>query len=326
MDKLAIGDAAHAHAGRRHVPPQSGQACPSCGATTRTLALCGRDHLYGNPGTFRVERCDGCGLGIQHPMPSDEQLAAFYPDTYACHAWREPCPDWVVAMKRMLLCDAGPREPRLTKIGRVLDVGCGAGAALVPFRRRGWDTVGLEPDARAVRVGREHGLRIEHGTLETVAFPDESFDYVRMDHSLEHVARPLQSLLIVRRLLRPGGRIFVAVPEFESTTRCWFGEYWWFLGLPVHTYHYSRGTLPPLLERAGFTIENVRIRPHLGGTLGSASLALNHGRRAGEYRIDLMKFAFCRLLGQWVAGLIALCGTGDVVEVTAVRPPNGDGQ
>lgn len=300
------------------------RVCPVCGSVSHTQALSARDHLYGNEGVFFIDRCDACGLGMQHPMPTEEQLAAFYPSNYACHAWREPCRDWVVALKRLLMCDPAPREPWLGRTGRMLDVGCGAGSALVVFRRRGWEAIGLEPDERAVLVGRGHGLHIEHGTLETVEFPAGSFHYVRMDHSFEHMPRPIESLQIVRRLLCPGGTLFLAVPEFESTTRRWFGEYWWFLGLPVHTYQYSRATLVRLLERAGFDVKKTRVRPHLGGTLGSITLLLEQSRWLSRCRIDLMKYSLCRLLGQWVSGLIALFGTGDVVEVTAVRPLGGE--
>jgi SAM-dependent methyltransferase len=205
----------------------------------------------------------------------------------------------------------------------MLDVGCGAGAARRRFRDAGWIARGVEPDPRAVRVGRAHGLDIVEGVLRDGRFPDAWFDYARLDHSFEHLRCARETLRELRRILRPGGRLFLSLPEFESTTRRWFGGHWWFLGLPVHTYQYSRRTLPRLLESEGFAVESARVRPHLGGTLGSLEIRLNHGRAPGRPRIDLMRSSPLRTLGQWAAVLIALLGTGEVLEVTAMRPEGG---
>lgn len=295
-------------------------ACPVCDGTDREFVADCHDHLYGNAGTFTLARCRGCGLGMQVPMPSDEELAAYYPPDYPCHSWREPSGRWLTAVRWILLCDTSPLDPRFAVPGRMLDIGCGSGGAIAEFGRRGWRAVGVEPNPQAVEQGRRRGLDVVQGTLDDARFADAAFDYVRLDHSFEHMTNPTATLREIRRILRPGGRLFICVPEFGSTTRRWFGEYWWFLGLPVHAYQYSRDTLPRLLERAGFAVERVRVRPHLGGTLGSLELLLNRRRTDPTRRVRPMQSAVCRLLGQWAAVLVAAFGTGDVVEVTAVRP------
>jgi SAM-dependent methyltransferase len=301
----------------------TGPTCPVCDSTDREFVIDGHDHLYGNAGTFALWRCRGCGLGMEFPMPSDGDMAAFYQPDYPCHSWREPSGRWLTAVRRMLLCDTTPLDPRFTAPGRMLDIGCGAGSAIEEFGRRGWQAVGVEPNPRAVETGRRRGLDVLQGTLDDARFPDVAFDYVRLDHSFEHVTRPTATLREIRRILRPGGRLFVCVPEFESTTRRLFGEYWWFLGLPVHAYQYSHDTLPRLLERAGFTVERVRVRPHPGGTLWSLELLLNHRRTDPSRHVRPMQSAVCRLLGQWAAVLVAAFGTGDVLEVTSVRSEEG---
>jgi SAM-dependent methyltransferase len=299
------------------------EGCPVCGDAHRTPVLAGQDHMYGNPGIFRLESCTGCGLGIQTPMPSDEQLAGYYPDSYPCHQWTESGSTLVALVRRWLLCDTTASEPRFEQPGRMLDLGCGAGAVLHRFRRQGWLAQGVEPNPRAAQVGRDHGLDIIPGVLADGRFPEASFDYVRLDHSFEHIRCSRETVRELHRILRPGGRLFLAVPEFESTTRRWFGGHWWFLGLPVHTYQYSWRTLPRLLEREGFGIESVRVRPHLGGVLGSLEILLNRDRAPERSRIDLMGSSILRTLGQWASVLIALLGTGEVLEVTAVRPGGG---
>lgn len=298
-------------------------ACPVCGGSERVLLLMARDHHYGNSGDFRLEGCTHCGLGVQAPMPSEAELARFYPDDYPCHQWVGVDRPWLVRLRRWLLCDTLAREPRIERPGRMLDVGCGSGVALVRFRRLGWEAIGVEPDPRAVRTGREHGLEIIEGRLEGAGFAEASFDYVRLDHSFEHLRDPLGTLRELRRILRPGGRLFVSVPEFGSTTRRWWGGYWWFLGLPVHTYQYSHRTLPRLLQKEGFEVESVRVRPHLGGTLGSLEIYLNRERGRGAARIDLVGSSILRTLGQWSAALISILGTGEVLDVTVVRPRDG---
>ena len=61
-------------------------ACPRCGSLNSSPVYTAHDYIYGLPGTFYAESCDGCGLWFQNPRPVEADIALLYPDTYAPHA------------------------------------------------------------------------------------------------------------------------------------------------------------------------------------------------------------------------------------------------
>jgi ubiquinone/menaquinone biosynthesis C-methylase UbiE len=111
-----------------------------------------------------------------------------------------------------------------------LDCGCGPGRLIerVLARFPGVRATGLEMDpilvdaARAKFSGPEGGgVRIEQGTAEEPGVAEGSFDFITMRLVLEHVPDPVKALRSLRRLLKPGGRIFVISNDFEYHTRTW---------------------------------------------------------------------------------------------------------
>jgi hypothetical protein len=62
---------------------------------------------------------------------------------------------------------------------------------------------------------------VVQGTAEESGLPENSFDFITMRLVLEHVPDPVLALEKLRRLLRPGGRIFIISNDFENHTRTW---------------------------------------------------------------------------------------------------------
>jgi SAM-dependent methyltransferase len=63
-------------------------------------------------------------------------------------------------------------------VGRILDVGCGAGRHLVPLGEAGHDVVGVDPSAGAARIVRARGGRVIRGTIEDVPARSGLFDTI----------------------------------------------------------------------------------------------------------------------------------------------------
>ena len=99
----------------------------------------------------------------------------------------------------------------------LLEVGCAAGFFLDEARREGWHPRGIEPAQGPARYARrELGLDVVQGFAEDVELPAASLDAICLWHTLEHIPRPEALLARLREALRPGGALFVEVPNGAS--------------------------------------------------------------------------------------------------------------
>lgn len=102
----------------------------------------------------------------------------------------------------------------IAKHSSVLDVGSGDGALIEHlFRTRGCDARGIEIDMRSVTQSVAHGLPVMHGDADhdLAHYPDDCFDYVVLQRTLQAVARPQE---VLRQMLRIGRHAIVSFPNF----------------------------------------------------------------------------------------------------------------
>jgi SAM-dependent methyltransferase len=136
--------------------------------------------------------------------------------------------------------------------GRVLEIGCSAGALLHDLRERGYTGVGVElsPEARAIAEEVLAGDERITIRADVPKSPEESFDLVLAFEVLEHIERDGEALAAWLRLLRPGGRLMISVPAHRRR---------WNITdtLVGHYRRYDRADLEVLLDRAGLRIDSV---------------------------------------------------------------------
>ena len=97
--------------------------------------------------------------------------------------------------------------------GRLLDVGAGVGALVQLARERGWEAVGVDVDPAVVAYARARGRDVRLGELANLALPPARFDLVTLCNVVDFVADPVDVLAECRRVLVPGGRIFLRTPN-----------------------------------------------------------------------------------------------------------------
>src|SRR5688500_7389092 len=194
-----------------------------------------RDYISGDK--FVVGYCYNCRLTVTTPVPSIGELSRYYPQAYYGSGRRFPhVVEWLLDMLydfRARTIGAG-REP-----GKVLDIGCGRGLLLNKFRERGWDPQGTELSEEAATYARDRlNLPVTTDTLEDARFANDQFDLVILWHVLEHVPDPRATLEEIGRVLKPGGTLLVAVPNFGSLEARSAGPGWFHLDVPRHLTHF----------------------------------------------------------------------------------------
>jgi SAM-dependent methyltransferase len=144
--------------------------------------------------------------------------------------------------------EAGPIA--VGRPGRVLDIGCGHGELLDRLRALGWETWGLETDARAANRVSRRGHQVVTRELSADLFPGVTFDMVWMSHSLEHVQNPLAACRIVRALLKPQGALLLRTPRTDGLLPRITLADWYNLDVPRHLWHFSSESIRHLLAMA----------------------------------------------------------------------------
>ena len=297
--------------------------CPLCEGTEFRELFSASDPHYGIPGTHRIVRCRLCSLVFLDPMYSDAELAAFYGMisteyfAYQDHLQQNSGKEF---LKRVLGYCAGTKDPAFERPGAVLDLGCGTGWFLQRMRARGWQAFGVEVSREAAKMGREsHGLEIFNGTLQQANFPSQFFDYVRSNHSFEHLSCPDATLEEIRRILKPNGKLFIGVPNIDGLYSRIFRQHWWHLAAPLHTFGYSKRTLSEFLAKHGFRVEKVSYNSDYFGLVGSLQIWLNRNTGGTSMQGSLVNFHPVRLLCQWATNCVDLAGQGDAMEVIGVK-------
>jgi SAM-dependent methyltransferase len=251
-------------------------ACALCGNRSGTPLVEAPDSTPGGSGLwFAVVQCQDCGLCYTNPRPNPRTIGQFYPSVYGPHRpprrrtprparWR---PGWTRSCKeRQTLPVQGA--------GRLLDFGCGSGSYLTRMHQQGWQVTGVDVSQAAVRhIRTELGLPALVGSLPHPELRHATFDVITMWHSLEHVHAPVAVLREAHRLLTPGGKLLVAVPNIDSLPFRWFGSAWYGLDLPRHLTHFAPWTLQHMLERVGFRVGPIRMVRHSDWLRSSAKLA-----------------------------------------------------
>lgn len=156
---------------------------------------------------------------------------------------------WFIGRRRiffdLLQREVGPGSARA-----VLEIGCGAGGMLKPLARFG-SVHGIDVATDYVRVCSEHGLaRMVAGSGDALPFRDATFDIVALFDVIEHIPDERGTLAEVRRVLKPGGTVFLSVPAyqflFSQNDR-----------VVHHQRRYTAGHLRVRLQEAGLRVKKI---------------------------------------------------------------------
>lgn len=295
-------------------------SCIVCHSSETSSCFRTRDRHYGISGEFDIVKCVGCGLVRLEPVPTHAELAGYYSQDYYAYQPAKQENRLKKILKKQLKTRIDTHDPEFPQPGEFLDIGCGSGEYLHKFHAKGWEVRGVEPSAFGAQEGRRAGLNIFQGTLVEASLPTNAFDYVRSNHSFEHMPNPTEVLDEIYRILKPGGKLFIGIPNIDSLPFRIFGRYWWYLGAPVHTYNYTVSTISTLIEQAGLALDTVYYNSNYVSLLGSLQIYLN--RNNGKKSTDggIIRNPILMFVANIMTRIIDLLQKGDAIEVIAVKP------
>jgi len=229
-------------------------ACPICDSNDYSIVLETSDlRLHKTRDFFTLVSCNFCRLLSVNPLPQVD-ASRFYSQDY----FNPRQNVLALFLSRLIRQRKVHKLSKLKKGGRIVDVGCGTGDFLAAFGHASWETWGVDISEYACRIAAQRSVdKVFVGELEDHKFPTSYFDIITMNHSFEHMPNPKRVLVEVHRILKEDGLVFISLPNIESLQFKICGPYWLELDIPRHIYHYSTRTIAMILQRYGFTIQNI---------------------------------------------------------------------
>jgi 2-polyprenyl-3-methyl-5-hydroxy-6-metoxy-1,4-benzoquinol methylase len=133
-------------------------------------------------------------------------------------------------------------------------VGSGTGSFVKEMKDHGWQVTGLEPDADARKVAKEHFYCELQDSDKLFSLAPTSFDAVTLWHVLEHVHDLTGYLRQLKLVLKSDGRLIIAVPNYTSLDAAKYKENWAAYDVPRHLYHFSPRAMQILMAKMGMQI------------------------------------------------------------------------
>lgn len=200
--------------------------------------------------------CPQCGLQKQDPLPTPEELSAYYEQSYNSGMYEEFAS--ASSLKDMTA------QQRLKEVGSViplegrwLDVGASTGNFSYAASQQGIDAEGVELSETACQSGRERGITMHAGMLNSL--PEvENYDCITAFDLIEHVLDPPQLIHDAYKRLKSGGYLVLTLPDLGSLQRMLMRSRWYFYIPEEHLHYFKRSTMRRFLERQDFEIVKIK--------------------------------------------------------------------
>ncbi len=237
--------------------------CPVCQKSDINFLLHTKDFSLTNE-SFDVIECANCTLRFTSPIPSIDQIAPYYnfPD-YISHT--DTKSGWMnrlyhAVRKKTLDQKSSWVQSLFTGYkGKLLEVGAGTGAFANSMQEKKWEVLALEPDASSRQKAFEN-YKLTLQTPDTLfQISENSHDVICLWHVLEHVHDLKGYFKSFSKILKPNGRLIIAVPNYTSYDAQFYKEYWAAYDVPRHLYHFSPKAMNILLKQ--FDLQLIQTKP-----------------------------------------------------------------
>ena len=210
---------------------------------------------------FKIVMCIYCKFLFTNPRPTDNNLSKYYlSEDYISHTnstkgvfslLYQKAREFTLRKKLYLV-------NKLSKRGRLLDIGCGTGEFLNICNKNSWITNGIEPsDIARNQAINKYNLEVNKNT-DLLQFDRNSFDIITMWHVLEHISKLNETIKHLYQILDYNGKIIIAVPNYKSWDASYYKEFWAAYDVPIHLWHFSKNTITTIFKNNGFYLSKTK--------------------------------------------------------------------
>jgi 2-polyprenyl-3-methyl-5-hydroxy-6-metoxy-1,4-benzoquinol methylase len=236
--------------------------CPVCNSAAIQPALTAEDFTVSHE-RFAIWHCNDCTARFTQDVPEQDAIGPYYrSDTYISHSdtkkglvnslYHKVRRRTLVSKRKLITLQTRKAA------GTILDIGCGTGAFLNEMQQSGWSITGLEPDATAREKANELYNIVPQESGKLFELSPQTFDAITMWHVLEHVHELQAYIQQIEKLLAPGGKLFIAVPNYTSYDAKVYAENWAAYDVPRHLYHFSPRSIENLLSTKHLALKTIK--------------------------------------------------------------------
>ena len=236
--------------------------CPLCNSEDFHQTLSVKDYTVSSE-NFDVMHCNNCDNRFTQNIVSENEICKYYQsENYISHSdikkdfiskIYHSVRNFTLISKRKLI------ENRVQqKQGKLLDIGAGTGAFANAMTQAGWTVTALEPDEQAIKKAKENYQLELQPTSNLFSFSARQFDAITMWHVMEHVHNIHGYLEQFKKIIKPSGKIFIAVPNYTSFDATYYQQYWAGYDVPRHLYHFSPHGMKRLAQQHGFFVSKTK--------------------------------------------------------------------
>ncbi|MBS4043270.1 MAG: class I SAM-dependent methyltransferase [Chitinophagaceae bacterium] len=237
-------------------------SCPLCNSEDFHSTLSVKDYTVSEE-VFELIQCNNCNNRFTQNIATEAEIGKYYQsENYISHS--DTKKDFIskiyhsvrnitLVSKRKLIEKSVQQQK-----GKLLDIGAGTGAFANTMIQAGWNVTALEPDEQARKKALENYKLQLQPTSDLFNFPAREFDAITMWHVMEHVHDLHGYFEKFKNIIKPAGKIFIAVPNYTSFDASYYQQYWAGYDVPRHLYHFSPHGMKQIAQQHGLFVSKTK--------------------------------------------------------------------
>lgn len=230
-------------------------SCAFCGESKSIPYLSTKNVDWYGGDNFQIVRCSNCNLVYASPRPTESYVIKYFEGYGQEFFYRKLNRPNVQSIHDEIAKKLFLRAPHAKK---AFDIGFGAGTMLHAYKKLGLVASGNEVNSYACNTLSEQGFDVYN--MPTLKLPTENtYDIITALDYIEHSFTPFDDLLKINNMLNDGGIIYIKTLYLETNSHIRKGEKWQLFGRE-HFYYYFKDTIKNMIENAGFSIIDLKIK------------------------------------------------------------------